>query len=149
MWKVFFKEEKTNRIIKLPILYENPKLKSEFNTNTFKNVNGDYKTIVSEESLKEIEISSVFPNVLKGLGVSISLTPLAFIKTFKKHVGKKIRMIVVNDFGVPILNIMCILKSFEYSGRKNQDVLYTMNLLEYRDNNEYSKYSIDYETFKI
>lgn len=108
---------------------ENINFSSPLNTQEFETSSGKTLTLIGEEGLKEIKISSFFPHKrYHWLPYNIFLAPacLNFISTHRKDI---LTLTVISAEKTFIQK--CYIKDFEYTKKRNNDIDFSITLIEY------------------
>lgn len=99
------------------------------NTQEFETSSGKTLTLIGEEGLREIKISSFFPNkkyYWLPYNVFLSPTCLKFISTHRKSILTVTVISIEKTF-----TMKCYISSFEYTKKQNKDIDYSITLTEY------------------
>ncbi|WP_035960247.1 hypothetical protein [Fusobacterium ulcerans] len=119
-------------ILRLPyIADENVTYSNPLITETFENSKGKNLTLIGEEGLRTVKISSFFPYkryYWLPFNVVLAQEALKYIKTHRKEVLK----VTIVSFEITFV-MECIIKDFDYKRRVNRNIAYEMTLEEYID----------------
>ena len=131
MLEVYFKVNKTLETVRLPYVFPDLEIESPLNTASFETASGQELTLIGENGLRSLTITSFFPQKrYKFIPLSLPLAA-RYIDFFKKHRKSVFRIIVIGDKGATNLNMLCVITNFTYRQKRNGDIAYTLQVREY------------------
>lgn len=98
-------------------------------TETFENSHGKTLTLIGEEGLRTIAISSFFPHKRYRWLPFFTTTAPECLKYIKKHRKDILRITVITL--QETISFLCYIKDFNYSQRANRDIEYSITFEEY------------------
>lgn len=132
MIRIYFTNLLRTEVIELPYVPKVPTIPSPVNTTSFENINGEVLTLIGAKGLKSFSLETFFPSKrYKWLGSSASLASDC-IEFFERYRLEPLRVVVASEQRTYI-NMLCTLPDFDISEKINEDVDYTINVLEYID----------------
>lgn len=128
--EIWLSTKDRKEFFKFPYLNtENINFSFPLNVQEFETSSGKTLTLIGEEGLREIKISSFFPSKkYRWLPYNVFLAPvcLKFIATHRKDV-LTVTVVSVEK----IFTMKCYISDFEYTKKTNKDIDYSITLKEY------------------
>ena len=134
MLDIYFSND-NNDILKIPYVPYDFMINSSMNNETFETSEGYILTLKGVDGLRGFTLDSFFPH--KIYSFFSSDTPLAdtCINYFNDNKKENLRVVVADNQNT-LINMLCVVNSFNYSKQQNKDVNYTLEVTEYIDPSE-------------
>lgn len=132
---IVFSANNNQEVMVLPIVPNDIEIQEPQDNEEFKTINNGTLNLIGNMGLKSLPIESFFPTyeypwIKKGS----SSDGWEYVSFFKKWRNARvpIRIVITGKEGKEILNMPCTIDNFTYLEKRNGDIVYTLEVKEYR-----------------
>ena len=132
---IVFSANNNEEIKKLPIVPDFLNVSLLQNNTEVKTINAGVINLIGDLGLRTFSIKSFFPTrKYSWLRDATDIDGWSYVNFFKKWRERKvpIRVVIIHADESELINMPCTIDSFTYGIKKNKDIMYTLEIREYR-----------------